>query len=84
MRESRTILAEDLPGGDLEYLTKLCSDDYAFLEWRGQSQDIHIEDGADSFVIREGRIVMQSIHYTVRHRTGYQRRVRHDPAKEPK
>lgn len=84
VRESRAILAEDLPGGDFEYLTRLCHDEYAFLEWRGQSPDIHIEDGADSFVLRDGRIVMQSIHYTVRHRTGYQRRIRHDPAKEPK
>src|SRR5688572_3869948 len=54
VRESRAVLAEDLPGGDFEYLTRLTDGEYAFLEWRGQSEDIHIEDGADSFVIREG------------------------------
>ena len=80
VRESRDILAEDLPGGNFEYLTQLCSGDYAFLEWRGEADEVRIEDGADSFVIRDGRIVMQSIHYTVRHRTGYQRRVRHGRA----
>jgi hypothetical protein len=75
-------LEEDLPGGDFEYLTRLTTGDYAFLEWRGQSKDIHVEDGADSFVIRDGRIVMQSIHYTLRHRTGYQRRIEHDRSRQ--
>lgn len=66
------------------HLTRLTSGDYAFLEWRGQSADIHVEDGADSFVIRDGRIVMQSIHYMVRHRTGYQRRIQHDRSRQAK
>src|SRR5687768_12983984 len=32
VRESRAVLAEDLPGGDFEYLTRLTNGDYAFLE----------------------------------------------------
>lgn len=77
VRESRAVLASDLPNGRYEYLTTLVLDGYAFLEWRGSSAEVHVEDGADSFVIRDGRIVMQSIHYTVRHRTGYRRRIEH-------
>jgi hypothetical protein len=50
---------------------------YAFLEWRGDAERVTVEDGADSFVIHDGRIVMQSIHYTVRHRTGYHRHLQH-------
>jgi hypothetical protein len=76
VRQSRAVLAADLPG-DFEHLTSLVVDEYAFIEWRGQAADVHVEDGADSFVIRDGRIVMQSIHYTVRHRTGYHRHIRH-------
>ena len=78
VRKSRSVLNEDLPGGHFEYLTKLVAGDYAFLEWRGDAERVRIEDGADSFVIRDGRIVMQSIHYTVRHRTGYHRHVQHE------
>lgn len=77
VRESRAVLAQDLPSRQFEYLTKLVVGQYAFLEWRGEAPDVHVEDGADSFVIRDGRIVMQSIHYTVRHRTGYHRRIQH-------
>ena len=77
VRQSRAVLAADLPGDDFEYLTTLVVDEYAFLEWRGQAAEVHVEDGADSFVIRDGRIVMQSIHYTIRHRTGYHRHIGH-------
>jgi hypothetical protein len=36
-----------------------------FLEWTARSDEAKIEDGADSFCIRDGRIVAQTIHYTV-------------------
>ena len=77
VRESRAVLAGDLPDGEFAYLTRLVSADFAFLEWRGDADGVHVEDGADSFVIADGLITMQSIHYTVRHRTGYHRRLRH-------
>lgn len=77
VRESRAVLAQDLPDGRFEFLTKLVIGEYAFLEWRGDAAQGHVEDGADSFVIRDERITMQSIHYTIRHRTGYHRRIQH-------
>lgn len=80
VRRSRSVLADDLPGGRFEYLTQLVAGDYAFLEWRGDADQVTVEDGADSFVIRDGRIVMQSIHYTVRHRTGYHAHLQHAAA----
>lgn len=78
VRKSRSVLGEDLPGGRFEYLTTLVSGDYAFLEWRGDADRVQVEDGADSFVIRDGRIVMQSIHYTLRHRTGNHQHLQHE------
>src|SRR5688500_2911573 len=83
VRESRAVLAQDLPSGQYEYLTKLVSGEYAFLEWRGDAAEGHVEDGADGFVIRNGRIEMQSIHYTVRHRTGYHQRIEHARSSSP-
>ncbi|HEX2766990.1 MAG TPA: hypothetical protein VHR55_10195 [Candidatus Limnocylindria bacterium] len=44
---------------------------------RAMGSDVQVEDGADAFVIRDGLIRMQAIHYTVRHRTGYHRRIAH-------
>jgi SnoaL-like domain len=77
VHESRRLLREDLGDGDYEYLTRLTSGNYAFLEWCGQAEDVRIEDGADGFVIADGLIRMQWVHYTVIHRTGYRRRLNH-------
>ena len=54
-----------LPNGTWEYRNTLVEDDYAFLEWTARSDNGTVCDGADSFVVRDGHIVFQSIHYTV-------------------
>jgi hypothetical protein len=41
----------------------------AFLEWTATCATARVRDGADSFWIRGGRIVAQTIHYTVEPRT---------------
>lgn len=48
-----------------EYRHTLIEGDYAFLEWTGKTGDKTVCDGADSFVIKEGKIILQTIHYTV-------------------
>lgn len=40
------------------------SGEYAFLEWSAVDGHRKVSDGADSFVVHDGRIVMQTIHYT--------------------
>ncbi len=77
VRESRATLEADIGDASIEVLTRLVSGEYAFLEWRAIGSDVQVEDGADAFVIRDGLIRMQAIHYTVRHRTGYHRRIAH-------
>ncbi len=37
---------------------------FAQLEWRAQQSDLVIHDGADSFVVEDGLIVAQMIHYS--------------------
>jgi hypothetical protein len=59
------LLREELPEARIEYRTTLIEGDVAFLEWTAASATARVEDGADSFVIREGQIVAQTIHYTV-------------------
>ena len=38
---------------------------FAFIEWRTETPDACSSDGADSFIIEDGRIVCQTIRYTV-------------------
>ncbi|HZS02156.1 MAG TPA: nuclear transport factor 2 family protein [Chloroflexota bacterium] len=65
VRESAARLHHQLPHARYEYLSCQTHGEYAFLEWRAESETCHVEDGADSYVIRGGRIVMQTIHYTL-------------------
>lgn len=65
VRESVRILGEHFPGTDFHYRNSLADGEMAFLEWTGHSAKGDIKDGADSYLIRGGRIVAQTIHYTV-------------------
>lgn len=65
VRESARRLREQVPNGRYEYLTVLVEGEFGFLEWSAQSDETLIRDGADSYLIRDGRIVAQSIHYRV-------------------
>lgn len=59
------LLIEELPGAEFEYRTRLVEGELAFLERTAHAKGAVVEDGADSYVIRDGRIVAQTIHYTV-------------------
>lgn len=50
---------------DFEFPIKLAGGRFAYIEWRARRPGLSVEDGADSFVIEQGRIVFQSIHYSV-------------------
>ena len=73
LAEQRTVdddlaerLARGLPNVEFEYDVVLVEHDVGFLAWRATaSNGNRVDDGADSYVIRDGRIVAQSIHYTL-------------------
>lgn len=68
-RDQVRVLAElleaQLPDATFDYTTILVHHHLAFLEWTAEGPTARVKDGADSFVIRDGRIVAQTIHYTV-------------------
>ena len=59
------LLRAQLPNARFRYTTKVVRGEVAFLEWTAEADGATVRDGADSFVIRNGRIVAQTIHYTV-------------------
>ena len=65
VRHCAARLEELLPHASLEYTRQVVSGEVAFLEWKARSAERRIEDGVDTLVIRRGRIVAQTIHYTV-------------------
>lgn len=49
------------------YDTTMISGEYGFLQWSAREGEQPVVcDGADSFVVRDGLIVMQTVHYTPR------------------
>ena len=66
VRNSAEQLAQQLPKARQEIICQVCRDNYALVIWRAEADGIRAEHGADSFVIRDGRIVMQSVFYQLR------------------
>lgn len=58
VHDSADRLGLQLPGAHFEFVSKQVADEYALLIWKASSEHFRVEHGADSFVIRAGRIVM--------------------------
>lgn len=65
LRAANDRLQRELPEATYRYRAKVVAGDVAFLEWEATSAAGEVRDGADSYVIRDGRIIAQTIHYTV-------------------
>lgn len=63
VRQSAHRLGLQLPEAHFEYLSCQIEGEWGFLEWRAESEEICAEDGADSYVVRDGLIIAQTIHY---------------------
>jgi hypothetical protein len=65
VREQAAALAREVQAASYEYDVIVVDGEVGMLEWRAHDGDKRICDGVDSYVIREGCIVAQTIHYTV-------------------
>jgi hypothetical protein len=63
IRKSARRLGLQLPDAEFQFPTRLIEGEHAFLVWKARSERFEVEDGVDSFVIRGGRIVAQTIFY---------------------
>lgn len=67
LRMSASRLAEQLPEAEFEFTAKQVNGPYALLIWSATSPHFNAVEGADSFVIHDGKIVLHTIHYGLRH-----------------
>jgi hypothetical protein len=66
VRAKAKLLGEQLPGGRWTYRTVMAEGELGFLEWTATADNgARVEDGADSYLIRDGKIHAMTIHYTV-------------------
>ena len=66
VRQLAWMLAEELPGRRaFEYTHVSAEERVALLEWTYEDEQVRVRDGVDSYLIEDGKIVGQTIHYTV-------------------
>jgi hypothetical protein len=64
--ELAQMLGQELPEhGAFQYTYRVAEGRMAFLEWAYEDAHVRVTDGADSYLIEDGKIVEQTIHYTV-------------------
>ena len=66
VRELARILAEELPEHTAFTYTYVAAEgSVGLLEWQYEDSTVRVRDGVDSYVIENGKIVAQTIHYTL-------------------
>lgn len=69
VKKAASILNTELPNAVYTINNIICLEGICFVEWTAQAPDGNIPDGAESFVIENGMIVYQTLHYTVQKKT---------------
>lgn len=66
VRKLARILRTYLPHGNYQYRQVLAEGEVGMLTWSGSGEDTVVHDGADSYLVRDGLIQTQTIHYSTR------------------
>jgi ketosteroid isomerase-like protein len=65
IRQAFTKLLDDVPNADWQVPTQIFEGDVLFIEWSARAEKTFVEDGIDTFVFRDGEIVVQTVRYTL-------------------
>jgi hypothetical protein len=66
VRECARTLKQQIGDAKASYDTVVVDGEVAFLEWTIHCDGVVVDDGVDTFLIRNGRIVAKTVHYTVK------------------
>ena len=69
VRAAFTQLLADVPNAAWNLKTETYEGDVLFLEWAADSAQTRVEDGIDTFVFRDGLIRVQTVRYTLQHKS---------------
>jgi ketosteroid isomerase-like protein len=65
IRAAFTKLLADVPSADWDVPTQIYDGDVLFIEWSAKAASTFVEDGVDTFLFRDGEIVLQTVRYTL-------------------
>jgi ketosteroid isomerase-like protein len=69
IRTAFTRLLADVPNAAWDLKTQIYEGDVLFLEWTADAAATRVEDGIDTFVFRDGLIRVQTVRYTLQHKS---------------
>ncbi len=69
IRSAFTQLLADVPDAAWSLKTQIYEGDVLFLEWAADAGSTLVEDGIDTFIFRDGLIRLQTVRYTLQHRS---------------
>jgi hypothetical protein len=64
VRHVFTQLLAEVPHAEWE-VDRVWADDVLYIEWKARSAGARIDDGIDTLIFRDGKIHVQTIHYTL-------------------
>jgi len=65
VREGFTKLHGDVPNAEWDVPTQIFEGDALFIEWTAKAASSRVDDGVDTFLFRDGEIVLQTVRHTV-------------------
>ena len=66
VRDAFVKILKDLPEVRWDVHTRILEGDILFLEWTAHAASSRTADGVETFIARDGMIVVQTAHYTLR------------------
>ena len=64
IRQAFAQLLSEVPQAEWE-VDRIWAGDVLYMEWKARSARAHIDDGIDTVIFRNGKIQVQTIHYTL-------------------
>ena len=58
-----------MPNAAWDLKTQIYEEDVLFLEWTADAAATRVEDGLDTFIFRDGLIRVQTVRYTLQHKS---------------
>lgn len=65
VRQCARLLEQQMPRANLQYRRRLIDGEAAYVEWGASAGSRSVKDGVDTFLVRDGCIVVQTVRYTV-------------------
>jgi len=65
IRQGVTMLLSALPRATWQLTTQIYDGNILFLRWAADSRNAEVKDGVETYIFKDGRILVQTVHFTL-------------------